>query len=155
MNEENLIRCAGEAAARLADQQAEPPSFGGKAGELVPEVDVEDVRAVWRFCREVQENSPGQQVAVDWLLLASVGRSGADVQAVWYRQAQLGLLKVLANHFPPVQDSIGRITVGSEFKDSAFRAIAKVPMEWMGNKPRQGFPFDVERFLQAAGSNSP
>jgi hypothetical protein len=123
-------------------------TFGGKAGEPVPEVDVEDVRAVWRFYREVEKNSPGRHVAIDSLLLASVCKPGADVHAVCYRQAQLGLLKMLASRLPPLQDSIGHLTSGGEFKDSAFQAIAKIPMEWIGNKRRQEFPFDVEQFIK-------
>jgi hypothetical protein len=55
--------------------------FGGKPGESVPEVDPEDLKALWRFCEEQQAHSVAAGVDV----LKSVCKPGANVEAKWYR----------------------------------------------------------------------
>lgn len=124
------------------------PQFGGDAGTPVPEVDAEDVKAVWQQYREVEKNHPGRQVAIGLELLKNFCKPGANIEAVFYRHAQLHLLKMIAEQNVIPQLSLDSITTNGEFKDSAFEAIAKVPMQWMGEGPRQGLPFDVEKFLQ-------
>ena len=68
-----------------------PPRFGGKAGEAVPEVDPEDMKAVWQEHRYMQKDHPGQPIAISTRVLQHYCNPGADMQAVCYRQAQLGL----------------------------------------------------------------
>ena len=128
--------------------EGQPSPFGGKAGEAVPEVDADDVKAVWRQYRELQDRHPGQHVAIGLEVLKSVCKDGANVEAVCYRQVQLDIVKILAEQNAIPQASMDLLTEGGEFKDSAFEAIAKIPMKWIGSGQRQGFPFDMAQFIK-------
>ena len=43
----------------------QPPLFGGEAGEPVPQVDPEDVKAIWKLGKDVQRRHPGEHVGID------------------------------------------------------------------------------------------
>jgi hypothetical protein len=150
MDEEKFIRSAAEAADHLADKMAPSQPFGGEAGEPVPEVDADDVKAIWQTYREAQDAEPGRHIAIDSIVLEKICKPGANVQAVVYRQCQLHLLKTLAEQHVIPKESMDSLTTGGEYKDSVFQAIAKISMEWIGRGRREGLPFDVEGFLQAA-----
>ena len=48
---------------------AEAPLFGGKPGEPVPQVDPEDLKNVWQLYDEVKKRHPGEQFAIDQLVI--------------------------------------------------------------------------------------
>jgi hypothetical protein len=35
-----------------------------------------------------------------------------------------------------------------QVSDAVFRTMASIPMEWVGQTPQEGFPFDVEGFFR-------
>ena len=41
----------------------EPPFFGGEAGQPVPQVDPDDVKAVWAIYQDVAGKHPGNKLA--------------------------------------------------------------------------------------------
>jgi hypothetical protein len=133
--------------------------ISGKPGDPVPEVDPEDVRAVWRGCRELERAHPGEQIATTAAVFEPLCTPGADMRAVWYRNSQLGLLRLMAEHkhvpseshqqFSEFQAKITALMNDGEFNDAAFRAMEKVPMEWMeAGVVRNSPPYDFEEFLR-------
>jgi hypothetical protein len=135
----------------------------GVPGEAVPEVDPEDMKAVWREYEDAKKDCPpGQRcVGITMRVLEPLCKPGADMRAVCYRQTQLDLLRLLSEHklfseVAEVQDQMSEfhskitalMTDGS-FSDGAFRAMAKVPMEWMQvGVVRDGLPYDFAEFLR-------
>jgi hypothetical protein len=121
--------------------------LGGKPGEPVPEVDHEDAKAVWQ-----QYQDAGPNVAITCRVLALFCSPGADVPAVGYRCGQLDLLRLLSQQQgapSELTEKIAPLMKDGAFSDAAFRAIAKVPMEWM--EPgviREGPPYDFDQFLK-------
>jgi hypothetical protein len=71
--------------------------FGGKAGDAVPEVNADDVKAVRQMYRELQGRHPDVK-AIGLELLKNGCKAGANVEPVCYRHAQLELVKMLAEH---------------------------------------------------------
>lgn len=65
----------------MSEEYEEPPVFGGKTGEPVPEVDPEDAKIIWQFGRDAQARHPGN-VAVGFELMKGILQPGADIQAV-------------------------------------------------------------------------
>ena len=43
----------------------QPPLFGGEAGEPVPQVDPEDVKAAWGVGGDMERSHPGGQYGID------------------------------------------------------------------------------------------
>jgi|SRR5579864_182435 len=120
-----------------------PARFGGKPGEPVPEVDPQDLKAVWELGRMVERESPGQHVSIDLELMQHACKPGADAQAVWYRSSMLSLLNLAA------PDRLSPWTKQGQLDDAVFSAAAKMPVQWMEvGVVRQGFPFDVAEFFR-------
>jgi hypothetical protein len=118
-----------------------PPLFGGQPGELVPEVDPEDLKALWRAQQEFQSRYPGKKVAMGMSIVEQICKPGADIQAIAYRASMMWLLSQIARErFSPFMKDGQPI-------DTAFRAAAKVPVKWMGVASAQQAPFDVDEFL--------
>jgi hypothetical protein len=127
-----------------------PPLFGGKAGEPVPEVDPEDLKRVWQVYDVVKKEHPGEQFAIDQLVIQQTCKPGANVRAVSYRAGLLGLILM------PIVE--GRTIAGEklapwikdgQLDDAVFHAAAQVPMEWMGvGIVTQGPPFDVDELVR-------
>lgn len=119
----------------------ELPHLGGKPGEAVPEVDPEDLKALWREQQKIQAMHPGQHATgID--VMKAVCKPGSNVEAVWYRMSMFWLLTMAATEqtTPWMKDG--------EPVEAVFRTIATIPMEWIGHTPRQGLPFDVEEFFR-------
>lgn len=67
----------------------ELPHLGGKPGEAVPEVDPEDLKALWREQQKIQAMHPGQHATgID--VMKAVCKPGSNVEAVWYRMSSSG-----------------------------------------------------------------
>jgi len=114
----------------------EPPQFGGKPGEPVPEVDPEDLKEVWKTTRDNRQTGFGAAAA------AQRDKSQAILEATGYRASLLSAIQQLA------PEKLAKFTKDGELQDCVFRAAAKAPMEWIGEGPRPGLPFDVQEFLK-------
>jgi len=121
----------------------QPPLFGGEAGEQVPQVDPEDVKAAWEVGRDMQTRHPGGQYAIGVRVFEAACKPGANIPAVCYRGMMLG---TVTRH---AQDQVSPWLKEGKPDDVVFRAIAQVPMEWMGiGVERKGLPFDFEEFMR-------
>jgi hypothetical protein len=119
--------------------------FTRKAGEPVPEVDPDDVKAIWAVHEDAARRHPGEQVGIGETVLQHACKPGADIAAVAYRAGMLGLV---------VQHGDTRIAAGidnGQPGDALFRAAALTPMEWLGEGLHQSWPFDMDEFLRRAG----
>jgi hypothetical protein len=116
------------------------PTFAGRAGEAVPQVEPDDIKAVWTIFQEVAR-TPGERVAVGADFVKASCRPGADVAAVAYRS---GMLHALVKHAPELAPWIAN----GEPADALFRAAAQTRMEWIGEELRHGWPFDWDEFLR-------
>ena len=114
--------------------------YSGKAGEPVPEVDPGDLKAVWELAREVKERHPEGGVAIGVDIYEQRCKPAANIPAVTYRASMLGMLcnvaPVAMN--PLIQDRL----------DAVLRTAAQVPMEWIGQGVRKGWPFDPDDFVR-------
>jgi hypothetical protein len=119
--------------------------FGAKPGEPVPEVDPQDMKAVWTLARNTKARFPGENVGV-----AGWERSlkpGADAEAVRHRISLLGMVVRHANELE-LQEVLAPFLNDGEPSDAMFRAMAEVPMEGVQEgEIYHGFPFDFSEFL--------
>lgn len=108
----------------------------GNAGEPVPAVDPEDVKAVRQITKDILARSRARAIGAE--IFKQAYKPGADMEAVAYRSRLIWIV----NQLTP-----GQLERFSE--DALCRAAAKVPAEWMGvGIMRQGLPFDVDEFLR-------
>jgi hypothetical protein len=123
-----------------AEQQRLMDLFGyGRAGERVPEVDPEDLRAVWEIGQETVKDHQGN-VAIGIEIFRHACKPGANIAAVTYRSGQIGILRLIQ---PDVMDPLIQ-----DKPEAVFRAAAKIPMEWIGAGVRHGLPFDGDDFVR-------
>ena len=121
----------------------DPAAFGfGKAGEAVPEVDPKDLKYVWQWRRD----NPGKQLGYG-AVLAGEFEMRKNSWSVAYRAAMLALMP----QFAP--DTLASFTKDGQLDECVFYAAAKVRMEWLGEKPRKGLPFDVQEFVRLANQS--
>jgi hypothetical protein len=124
------------------------PHFRGEAGEPVPKVDPEDVKAAWEVGREIERRHPPDAggltaYAVGVGVFKAACKPGANIEAICYRGMMLG---TLTRH---AQEQLSPWFKEGNPEDVIFRAIAEVPMEWMGvGITRRGLPFDFEDFMR-------
>lgn len=116
--------------------------FGlGRAGEPVPQVDPEDVKAVWEIGQESVKGHSQGGIVIGMEIFRRACKPAADVPAVIYRMQQLSLLKLIQ---PNVMDPLLQ-----DKPEALFRAAAEIPMEWMGvGIVRHGLPFDPDDFVR-------
>jgi hypothetical protein len=113
----------------------------GRAGEPVPIVDPEDVKAVWEVGQESVKGHPQGGVAISVEIFRHACKPGANVPAVTYRTRKIDMLRLIR---PDVMDPFLQ-----DKPEAVFRAAAEIPMEWMGvGIVRHGLPFDAEEFLR-------
>jgi hypothetical protein len=124
----------------MADQDQIRELWGGAAGEPVPTVDPEDVKAVWELSQEVLLQHPNQQVATGISAFEAPCKPSADISAVTYRASMIGILQRAA---PAMMEPLI-----AEKLSAVFLAAAEIPMEWLGEEIRHGLPFDVDDFLR-------
>ncbi|HET6180510.1 MAG TPA: hypothetical protein VFE61_26555 [Candidatus Sulfotelmatobacter sp.] len=117
------------------------PKLGGEAGEPVPEVDPQDLRAIWLMGNEAQAGHPRSKAA-GLEVMKSFCKPGANVEATWYRSTFIWMLTQLAK--PQLTPYL---IEGNGLADPVFRTMASIPMEWVGPEVRQDLPFDVSDFL--------
>jgi hypothetical protein len=130
----------------IAEQQRLMELFGyGRAGEPVPVVDPEDVRAVWEI---TQESGKGHQggIMIGREIFRHACKPGANVPAVTYRTRKIDMLRMIA---PEVMEPL----LKDKF-DAVFRAVAEIPMEWIGTDVRHGLPFDRDDFIRRVRARS-
>ena len=128
----------------MEEQERLRELFGiGRAGEPVSTVDPKDVKAVWEHFREFERESPGRPGAVGIEIFKAACSPGANIQATIHRTQMLWLVQ----HASP--EALAPWTKDERLDDAVFRAIAEVPMEWIGvGRPRRGFPFDPDDFAR-------
>ena len=68
----------------------------GSPGEPVPQVDPEDVKAVWKLGEEVKKDHPGGGVAIGMSIFEHTCKPGAIVKAVIYRTNKIEMLRTVA-----------------------------------------------------------
>jgi hypothetical protein len=144
INEGKFIRHAAEAVDRWTDKELaarERHHFGGKPGTPVPEVDPEDLKAVWDYSAETRKGK-GPNGAISIRFFERLCKPGADVQAICYRSSMIGLLATFLQPQQLTPNEAGTLDM------KVFKAAAKMPLEWMGEGVRKELPFDVEKFLQ-------
>ena len=113
--------------------------FGIPEGPIPP-VDPADLRSVWQMQREFQARVPGEQIGIGGEFYKRTCSPGANVRAVWFRTAMLGVLQMLGMLAPWIHEGV--------VADAVFNVAATFPMDGMKiGVPRQGFPFDVQEFL--------
>ena len=135
----------------MTDALGNPPSFGGNAGEPVPEVDPQDFKTFWHQARDFQAKYPGQrgQHATGFDVKKAMCRPGANVQAVWYRSSMIWVLNQFA------QGQLAPWVKDEQVSDAVFQTMATIPMEWVGPGRQKGLPFDVEEFFRRLQLSSP
>ena len=118
------------------DQAQLEKMFGGAPGTPVPQVDPEDVRAVWKLGQEVKKDHPGVNVGIGMEIFERACKPGSNISAVTYRA---GMTAMFLRHAPELQDKL----------DAVFLTAATIPMEWIGvGVVRKGLPFDIEEFMR-------
>jgi hypothetical protein len=149
MDDEKFLRNVDEALGNwLGEGAQEPPRFGGEPGEPVPAVDPGDIKAIWQLGEELRAKLPSTK-AVGVELMKHACKPGADIAAVSYR---LGLVWIMTQIAP---EQLARFTREGQPDDTVFRAVAKVPAEWIGvGIVQQGPPFDVNEFLRLCGEET-
>jgi hypothetical protein len=119
------------------DENTEPKFFG-EAGGPVPEVDPEDLKAVWQLFKE---SRIGPTRATGMELIRAVCKTGTNVEAVSYRAM---MLSMLIRHS---KDELATWLEQDEPTDPIFIAAAQTPMDCLGvGIVHQGLPFDFEEF---------
>jgi hypothetical protein len=115
--------------------------FGGPAGTPVPQVDPEDVGAVFVLGQNTQKRHPNGGVAIGIEIFERACKPGAIVKAVVYRANMIQMLQHAAPELmdPLLQDKL----------DAVLRIAAEIKMEWIGvGIVRHGLPFDAEDFVR-------
>ena len=84
--------------------------FGIPEGPIPP-VDPSDLRRVWEMQRELQARTPGQQIGISVDFYERACSPGANVGAVWFRTAMLGMLEMLGMLAPWIHDGVVADTV--------------------------------------------
>jgi len=123
------------------------PRFGCQPGELVPEVDPQDLKATWEYHQKLQAEHPGEQVATGRGVAEAICKPGADFRAVGYRSTMIWIMNRLA------PEQIAPFMKDGQPTDAVFLAASKVPLEWLGTGVRRGPPFDVNEFLRLCAGN--
>jgi hypothetical protein len=126
---------------KVVPQGAQAPKFGGEAGESVPEVDPEDIKAIWQIGEKLRAEDPAVK-AVGVEVMKRACKPGANVEATWYRSSAIWMLTHVA------QQQLAPWLKEGKVSDPVFRTMASIPMEWMGSEERQTPPFNIDEVLR-------
>lgn len=145
---ERFFRNVDKTIRNIVGEGDPPPAFGGKPGEPVPEVDLEDLKTFWQIEKDVQSHSgPGVSVGRD--LMEQACKPGVNIEAISYRAMTLWMMNQIA------PEQLAQFMPEGQPNDSVFRAAAKIPLEWIGiGIVQQGPPFDVNEFMRLCGESS-
>jgi hypothetical protein len=115
-------------------------SFWGAADEPVPQVDASDVKAVWDMQQDVKKSHPAGGGATGVEVFKAHCKPGANISAITYRANMIWMLQHVSPEIidPLIQEKL----------DAVFLAAAEIPMEWIGENGRKGFPFDPDDFVR-------
>lgn len=109
----------------------------GKPGEPVPVVSVEDLKKARGLCEDVKARHPEGGVAIGMGIWEQV-LPGADIKAVTYRNALLGILEMFLEETYP----------GGKLSDNALKVAAEIELKWMPvGVPQERMELNVELFL--------
>jgi hypothetical protein len=127
---------------KVAPEETQAQRIGGEAGESVPEVDPDDLKAIWQIGEALQANQSGEKKAVGVEVIKQACKPGANIEATWYRSAVIWMLTQVAPQqlAPWLRD--GKVA------DPVFRVMASIPIEWPGSEVRKGLPLNVVEFLR-------
>jgi hypothetical protein len=121
---------------------------GSQEGE-VPAVSPDDLKKVWKVCDEFEARNPDQCGSIGSGVYESVCSPGADVTAVWYRVAMLGLIT------RTMPEMLARWTHNGQLDDVVSEVAATFPMKKMRTGiVYEGPPFDVEEFVKQIGART-
>ena len=112
---------------KFALQETQAPVFGGKAGESVPEVDSDDLKAIWQIGEELRAKHPGTKAALGVEVMKRACKPGANVEATWYRSSAIWMVSHIGEQLAPRQRE-GKVA------DPVFRTMASIPMAMDGNQ---------------------
>ena len=118
-------------------EKAELQGLFGRPGTPVPQVDPKDIKAIWEFSSDFEKEHPGRQgaVGIEVLKLRCSKQGLISRRPATYRTQMLWVVQ----HTSP--EALAPWTKEHHLADEVFRAIATVPMEWMGvGVPQQGLP---------------
>jgi hypothetical protein len=127
----------------------------GPINELVPTVKANDLKAAWRLVHDTKKDHSGA-IGISHGLWQQVLSKGADIDAVTYRNAMLGLLFRIFQDTdfvaaePEIRKQAERFSKFSDdtFNDALFKVMAQIRLHWLRKDgPTNGFPFDLEEFL--------
>jgi len=145
---EDVREAARSGIKKFTPEPMPAPKFGGEAGEPVPEVDPDDLKAIWKITEEAQAGpNIGRAIGAD--AMKQVCKPEANVEATFYRSGFIWMLRQLA------PEQLSPWLTEGQVADSVFRAMASIPMEWIGSGVRQGFPFDTEEFFRRLSEQRP
>jgi hypothetical protein len=115
----------------------------------VSAVDPDDLKATCAFMRDVKARAPVRQNAViSGRAYENVCSPGANVEAVWYRAAMLGLLQLQGDLLTPW-------THDGELDNAVIQVAATFPMKKMEvGVVQDGLPFDVQEFVKQIGART-
>ena len=117
----------------------------GKAGEVVPVVDPEDLKNLWTYSQELRARHSNGGTATGIAVFQQMCCPGADVRAVWYRSSMLGVLAGMLESAWP----------GGELSETALKVASRMELNWMAvGVPQKGLPFDVVQFLAEVQAES-
>lgn len=96
----------------------------------------DDLRKVWHVCDEIEARNPGQG-SIGSTVYESVCSPGADVTAVWYRVAMLGLIT------RTMPELLAQWTYDGQLDDGVSEVAATFPMKRM----RTGWCMTAHRLM--------
>jgi hypothetical protein len=114
--------------------------ISGEPGEAVPQVDPEDIKAVWKLGQDVNKDHPGDGVVIGMAVFEHACKPGAMVKAVIYRANRIAMLRTVAPDVmePLIQDKL----------DAVLHTAATIRMEWIGREVHKGWTFDPDDFIR-------
>jgi hypothetical protein len=123
------------------DPEQKPPDFWKDSSSDVAVVDPADLTVVWELMQDVQRRNEGQSASVGIAAYKNLCSPGANVEAVWFRAAMLGMLNMAMPGW------MGNADVGRVMKIAASFPMKKVEVGVAFDGP----PFDLPEFLKQVG----
>jgi len=119
-----------------------------------PTVDANDLKIVWQFLKQAEIDTAPlgglRAVAIDPPGVKQMCSLSADVGALSYRAMMLNFLFMNADRSPDESESkeLAKFRHDGEPDERVFQVMSDIPLEWITDAGRQGFPFDGEEFMR-------